>query len=74
MSITSLLDSLHNILVDAEGNGGEEAKQRDVCANADQREELQAEKDDQHRAKDWARFFRVPPVDEALHYKKKNTS
>lgn len=67
MSITSLLDSLHNILVDAEGNGGEEAKQRDVCANADQREELQAEKDDQHRAKDWARFFRVPPVDEALH-------
>lgn len=70
MSITSLLNGLHNILVNAKGKSAKKGKEESVRYDGNDREDGKWEKNDKANAKDNARVLWVAPVDELSDWKK----
>lgn len=73
MTITGLLNGLHNILVNAEGKSAKEGKEKRVRNDGNDRKDGKGEKDHQTDAKDDARVLWVAPVDELSNCKEGNS-
>lgn len=67
VSITGLLHSLDDGLVDAEGDGDAEEGEQQVGDHADDAERSQGEQQQHGQAERQPRLLGVPPVDEILH-------
>lgn len=67
MTVRSLLNGLHDVLVDPEGDGAGEGEEAEVGYHADEGEDGEGEQchhdDGEHRP----RLDVVPPVDQRLH-------
>ena len=67
MAVIALLHSGHNVLVDTEGEGDSEDCQGEVSQHAEEGEEGQREKHQQHGAEHHARLAHITPVDQVQH-------
>lgn len=73
VSITGLLHSLDDRLVDAEGDGDAEEGEQQVGDHADDAERSQGEQQQHGQAECQPRLLGVPPVDEIVHCGQRKT-